>query len=603
MSTELAQLEEAFQLVREDPSSALSLTLLKERVRPYADSSNRDVSELADAVKNLLTQVNSGIVNVSDGFLPLLDDIETYFKRNHDLQISLDKANDLLGKIDYEASGGNATEPTLDLTAVKPKVVEAAPVSKPAPEQTTEITYEIKPIQVREGDESSSELEKVDRLLNVQRRLTTNLLVLSKAVLETENRHSEQTHEELQTQLAKQLDRLELANAELEGATKSFADQIEAQSRIAHQKIEKQLRKLFKGSNCSVSIGQVQMYQSLWAEIMDLLDHHFRADPSTRLKSIAIQPKGDEIEISATFEGDTQASTEKQSTLRTDFGKLGAKVEISENESDKLATTISIPSNNRIVSVLLAIVNADWMAIPTHSLIRVEPVTKKLQTTSYGEIVYKDQHFLILQELRTRDEPQYYVLMDCDEGRFAIPTTMVKPDQKIVLREASIEHARSFGANIINDNQVCLYPDLNQLRRANRPLLSDSLKPHILAIFVSEQHLEFTTQICSQFGVQVTCAQTIASALTQCREFRPLATILFKYLTYDESVVQEDELAEYAHANRMPLAIYTTGKIDPQYATVLTEDILLHDFLCDVCGSDQSAEEIEPSDETDQSED
>ena len=122
MSTELAQLEEAFQLVREDPSSALSLTLLKERVRPYTDSSNRDVSELADAVKNLLTQVNSGIVNVSERFLPLLDDIETYFKRNHDLQISLDKANDLLGKIDYEASGGNATEPKFELTAVKPKV-------------------------------------------------------------------------------------------------------------------------------------------------------------------------------------------------------------------------------------------------------------------------------------------------------------------------------------------------------------------------------------------------------------------------------------------------------------------------------------------------
>ena len=82
-----------------------------------------------------------------------------------------------------------------------------------------------------------------------------------------------------------------------------------------------------------------------------------------------------------------------------------------------------------------------------------------------------------------------------------------------------------------------------------------------------------------------------------------MATILFKYPTYDESAIQEDELAECAHATGTPLAIYTTGKIDPQYATVLTEDILLHDFLCDVFGSDQSAEEVEPSDETDQSED
>ena len=603
MSTELAQLEEAFQLVREDPSSALSLTLLKERVRPYTDSSNRDVSELADAVKNLLTQVNSGIVNVSERFLPLLDDVETYFKRNHDLQISLDKANDLLGKIDYEASGGNATEPKFELTAVKPKVEQAAPVSKPVPEQATEITYEIQPIKVNEGDESSFELEKVDRLRNVQRRLATNVHVLSKAVSEMENRHAERTHEELQTQLAKQLDRLELANAELEGATNSFADQIEANSRIEQQKIEKQLRKLFKGSNSAISSGQVHMFQSLWAEIKNLLEHHFRSDPSIRLKSIGIQPEGDEIEISATFERDAQARTEKLSTLRADFAKLGAKVDISENESDQFTATISIPSNNRVVSVLLAMIDADWMAIPTHSLIRVEPVTKKLRTTTYGEIVHNDQHFLILQELRTSNEPQYYVLVDCDEGRFAIPTTMVKPDQKIVLREASLKHARPFGANIIDGDQVCLYPDLNQLRSANRVLLSDALKPHVLAILASEQHLEFTTQICSQFGVQVTCTQTIASALTEFREFRPLATILFKYSNYDESVIQEDELAECAQVNGTPLAIYTTGKIDPQYATVLTEDILLHDFLCDVCGSDQSAEEVEPTDETDQSED
>ena len=603
MSTELAQLEEAFQLVREDPSSALSLTLLKERVRPYADSSNRDLSELADAVKNLLTQVNSGIVNVSERFLPLLDDIETYFKRNHDLQISLDKANDLLGKIDYEASGGNATEPKFELTAVKPKVEQTDPVSKPASEQPSETVYEIKPIQLREEDESSSELERVNRLRTVQRRMASNVHILSKAVSELENRHSERTHEELQTQLAKQLDRLELANAELEGATNSFADQVEAKSRISHQKIEKQLRKLFKGSNFNVSSGQVHMYQSLWAEIKDLLDHHFREDSSTRLKSIAIQPEGDEIEISATFEGDTQAQTEKQSKLRTDFAKLGAKVEISENDSDELTTTISIPSNNRVVSVLLAMVNADWMAIPTHSLIRVEPVTKKLQMTNYGEIVHNDQHFLILQALRTHDEPQYYVLVDCDEGRFAIPTTMVKPDQKIVLRHVSPEYAHPFGANIINGNQVCLYPDLNKLRSANRPLFSDSLKPHILTILASEQHVEFTTQICTQFGIQVTTKHTLASALTEFREFRPLATILFKYTTYAESVIQEDELAEYAQANGTPLAIYTTGNIDPQYETVLTEDTLLHDFLCDVCGPDQSLEDSEPSDGVDQSED
>ena len=248
-------------------------------------------------------------------------------------------------------------------------------------------------------------------------------------------------------------------------------------------------------------------------------------------------------------------------------------------------------------------VDADWMAIPTHSLIRVEPVTKKLQTTTYGEIVHNDQHFLILQELRTRDEPQYYVLVDCDEGRLAIPTTMVKPDQKIVLREVSLKHTRPFGANIIDGNQICLYPDLNQLRSATRPLLTDALKPHILAVLASEQHVEFTTQICSQFGVQVTCTQTIASALTEFREFRPLATILFKYLTYDESVIQEDELAECAHATGTPLAIYTTGKIDPQYATVITQDTLLHDFLCDVCGPEQAVEDGEPPDEIAQSED
>lgn len=602
MSTELAQLEEAFQLVREDPSSALSLTLLKERVRPYADSSNRDVSELADAVKNLLTQVNSGIVNVSERFLPLLDDIEVYFKRNHDLQISLDKANDLLGKIDYEASGGNAIEPAFELATVTPKVEQAVSVSKPAPERAREIAYEIKPIQVNEGDESSSELERVDRLRNVQRRLATNVHVLSKTLSEMANPLTERTHEELQTQLAKQLDRLELANAELEGATNSFADQIETKSRIAHQKIEKQLRKLFKGSNCLISCGQVQIYQSLWVEIKNLLDNHFRVDPSSRLKSIAIQPEGDEIEISATFEFDTQAQTEKQSSLRADFANLGAKVEIAENDSDELTTTISIPSNNRVVSVLLAMVDADWMAIPTHSLIRVEPVTQKLQTTNYGEIIHNDQHFLILQDLRTREEPQYYVLVDCEEGRFAIPTTMVKPDQKILLREASLEHARPFGSNIIYGNQVCLYPDLNQLRRANRPLSSNSLNPHILVVLASEQHEEFTTQICSQFGVQVMRSQTIASAVAEFREFRPLATILFKYPSYDESVVQEDNLAEYAQANGIPLAIYTTGKIDPQYSTVLTEDALLHDFLCDVCGADRSAKDGKPSDEIDQSE-
>lgn len=602
MSTELAQLEEAFQLVREDPSSALSLTLLKERVRPYADSSNRDVSELADAMKNLLTQVNSGIVNVSERFLPLLDDIEVYFKRNHDLQISLDKANDLLGKIDYEASGGNVTEPTFEFTAVKPKEERSAVVSKPAPEQSTEIAYEIKPIKVNEGDESSSELEKIEHLRNVQRRLATNIQVLTRAVSEMESQRPQLTHNELSSRVIQQSDWLELANVELEGAINSFVDQIEARSRTSQQKVEKQLRKLFKGANCTVSCGRIQMYQSLWEELKTRLDKHFRSDPSTQLNAISLDTVEDETVITLEFESDTAAQEEKLSALRADFANLGAKVEVSESESNELTAKLSIPSDNRIVPVLLALVDGDWMAIPAHSLSRVEPVSKKLQTTNYGEVVHNEQHFLILEELRTLDKPQYYVLVDCEEGRFAIPTTLVKPDQKLVLRQASLKYARPFGANIIDGNQVCRYPDLNHLRLPNRALLSDSLQPHIVVILASAQHVEFTTQICSQFGIQITPTHTIASALTKFREFRPLAAILFKYPTYAESVMQEDELANLAQANGTPLAVYTTGKIDPQYATVLTEDTLLHDFLTDICGPDQNEENVDPSDENGQSE-
>lgn len=600
MSTDLAQLEEAFQLVREDPSSALSLTLLKERVRPYADSVNRDVSELADAMKNLLTQVNSGVVSVSERFLPLLDDIEVYFKRNHDLQISLDKANDLLGKIDYEASGGNLIDPSLDLSKIDSDKKPPPPVARPSPKQGNEIAYEVKAIRVDESDEPSSELEKIDHLRNVERKIAKNIQILNTTISELENRGLQHSHKDLQTHLANSSDRLDVATVELGGVVNSLAALIEGQSRIAHQKIEKQLHKLFKGTNCAISCGPVQMYQSLWSELKALLDRHFRNNPSTQLKSLSFQPVSDETEISITFRADTEIEPESLSTLRADFGTLGAKFEFSEENPNDSTCTVFVPANNRIVSVLLASFSSDWMAIPTHSLIRVEPITKNIQVTNYGEIVHNEEHYLILNELRTSDEPQYFALVDCEEGRFAIPATMVKPDQKLLLREPALKHSQPFGGNIVAGNLVCRYLDLNRLRVPVKLQPAKSLKPYVLVILASEQHVEFATQICAQFGVQVTHTNTIGLALAEFQEMRPLAVILFKYPSYDESATREEDLAEYTQAKDTPLAIFTSGNIDLHYANVLTEDTLLHDFLCDVCSSDDNEEDDVPLTNNDQ---
>ena len=106
----LPEFEAAIQLAVEDPSSAFALSGLQEQLRRLSNSSDRDTRELTAALHNLLLQINSGVVPVTSKLRPLLADIREYYVANSAASTHEGDVSDLLARVDFEASGGNAEE-------------------------------------------------------------------------------------------------------------------------------------------------------------------------------------------------------------------------------------------------------------------------------------------------------------------------------------------------------------------------------------------------------------------------------------------------------------------------------------------------------------
>ena len=615
---ELQELQEALAIVRNDPESVFSLTLLRERVKPFFKSPNRDVRELAEAVSNLLIQINSGIVSVSTKFLPLLEDISGYFERNINEPTNTERVDDVLGRVDFEASGGNSIELGESTPEILGSRTSEKPISNYKPEKSETPTKKPKAMPSPRVDSNAAkifidtafELEQIERFQYTIAKLQsyvdhaisieTGSVIADKSTTHTKGLASDK--------LAKTLQDLK---TEFQRVSAVMSATGESKYLINHVEIEKLIQKMVQGTHCELTVQSVEMHPSLWLEIQRAFQRLLEEIPSNTRIEGSIGKSGSELVISLTF----CVSLEEQASARTfnyefdhlrdDFFSLGGRLSVVESDDSETQLKIHIPGNNRVIPVLTGTIDTNTYAIPTHYVDHVLPISDGSRALDDKEISYQGTNYPLLDVSQSKIDNHYYLLLNTRASKFAIPFSSVRTNQNLVLRQPSNEICLSYGGAILDDSSVCILPDVTQFSQTDETAQRPRLTPHILVVHACDTQLNFITQVCNQFGISVSSATNQDNPLSMFQEYRPVATVVFDGNDSQigmHSTLMIKELTELCDVHQTPLTFYrqedvstednvqTEATTNPEKTNVCADDQQLYDWLTSILQTSENPE-------------
>ena len=571
MNIQLSQLVDALEQVRQNPSSALALTLLRERTKSFANSVNSDVCELVHALNNLLMQINSGVLQPSDRFVQILNEAEDFFQTNHELEVSQSSVNELLSKVDYEASGGGVK----DLSAEKEHGTSTRKLAIPEKKKLrTSSKLKIKPKSSRpkdvDEDEASKSLSQAQTknlqqfadLSHIYSALQRTTNGLYDAISSLKRRQPDNATPEVQASFFVYADRLNNLTEHLKQISLALIESSAANPTITSSQIAQLIQTSYQVDKPVICNQRFTLSETLWSQIQVPLAKYLDDLQNTTLHSIKICLKNDEFLVSLSIEThqktsdqDKPASQNRIESLRQDLADCGGKIKASTNDT-KEHLCLSVPVGNVVLPTLLGTINSDTFAIPMHSVIEVIPVSNHVQKASQGELTHNQQSYPIV-ELAHSDEPyHYYVLVQTMLNAIAVPFRLIKPDQKLTMRMASTQGSRWSPASANIGSTVCLIPDLDGRREQNQANFLAPLQRHLLVVMPSFSHFEFVRNLCTQFGLEASRAESLSDALVEFKEYRPLAILLFKYADYQGVFVEEKEIQLLAETNEISLMTY-----------------------------------------------
>ena len=599
----LPEFEAAIQLAVEDPSSAFALSGLQEQLRRLSNSSDRDTRELTAALHNLLLQINSGIVPVTSKLRPLLADIREYYVANSAASTHEGDVSDLLARVDFEASGGNAEESG----AVKFDI--PSPIEGFTTEAVRDPSLIRDPIKVPEQTESTEALNEHARIessfaLEQAERFQVALESMRRSISQSDRSgHGLDSNSLGALRTSEQIESIE---QELFETSSTLASLATASGQISHQVIHKHLKQQFRGVECAAPGKPFNIHGSLWNELQLLVKEHVFSPLGHVVQKIECHGKKQDLVLS--FELTTKEErnsdqdeefviSEVLDSLREKTASLGGRTRVKQIDTSAMQVSVRVPLGNRVISAVVGSVGSDSYAIPHHSIDAVLPANEKLEISPSTGLTHGEGSYTIEELSRTSLSPQYFVLVRVAGEKSAIPFTSLRTEQKLIVRHTSSIPYSSSGS-VLFDGHVCLYPNLSGSKQTTHSNQTIGLEPLVFAIGANEQQLIFVSQLARSCGCTTVAWATTEAAIGSYTEFRPVATVLFPSLSEIESGSWKThirQLRENADEGTSAILVANQSRQGPEEPTdteswesepnlyVCNNDQSLLDALLEVC--------------------
>ncbi len=499
--------------------------------------------ELLLSTENLLSALHAGVIESNQGTMELLEEVIAFLETHShqdDEEISKDRIDELLERLDYVASGGLDEE----VPRFKEKFV-AVPPEPDLPEF---------PVSMPTGFEDPYLVDKIERLSSLNRRSQVfmdepnsnkEFLKLLRSYAEESKPLLDRFDSELYVDIQEWLkDLIESVVAEVGG---------EEPTQSLRVKINSKRGSLYK----STSIALGLRIQSLLRALLHLKPTEESVDLTVKveqgenfvlnLQVLGLSFRSDEIEqantqiscearLSQHFSLNTEFPKPEHSpienlllatrNLRSDCRLMGGSFDLESNEEGVIDFRLCVPSHSRLIQVLPVDLNGDWYYLETHHICALNRTTDLEWDAPKRNVVFQDKHYrhVSLATESSRRLRPFTCLIALDGERLAFNMNGIGDVEILALRPAASQI--TLGHRVTSHLNAGLLIDPRSLVDANRRPV---FKPHITdaetirGLFwgVSEVLIDKVLRVFDEHTTDYRTTTSRADTLREFQECRP----------------------------------------------------------------------------------